>query len=230
MIDSTNANYIAEQLISVFSEILGDKATKIALSNESAVFRFGKGTKLFIMSGVHGNERSGPIAIIDFFSNPSNFKDLPIEFTVCPLLNTVGWDENSRYEAHINLNRCFNQKGPKFIQELMNLLRNNTPDYFVDLHEDFDKKEKDYLWIQEGAGSDFTKQIAKETGMGLLYWNENQDEWDFSSSEEFIRSLGCKNAFTAEPYSLTNFTRGVKENIDIISSVVRYVSEKSITM
>lgn len=222
-VTDTSYTYSSNQLISLFGELIPNNNIRIPLSNGSFLYKFGKGKKLFVLSGVHGNERSGPISIIEYFSDREKILNLPIEFLVCPILDTKGWDEDTRDYGDTNLNRSFNAQGPQFMKELMFSLKQEGPSYFLDIHEDIDKNKKDYLWIKEGAGTDFNKWVAHETSMNLEYWDDQQPNWNNASSEEFIRSVGCDDAITSEVYALRSFDERVQKNIEVISAVVKYI-------
>jgi predicted deacylase len=220
-------NYSSDKLINLFGNQLPRTHLKTGLSNGSCVFKFGKGKKLFILSGVHGDERSGPLSILKYFSNLKKFQELPIEFLICPLLNTSGWDKNSRYHGKIDLNRSFHNKAPKFVTELMILLQKERPAFFLDMHEDIDEKVKYYLWVKRGKKPAFVDHIVRNTDMDSVYWHGNQKDWAFASSEDYIRSLGCYNTVTAEAYAYDDMGSRIKKNISVIDSAVEYVSKYS---
>jgi len=213
----------SQQLLETFAQNAPYPRHIKRLSNGSFICKFGSGTKFFILAGVHGDERSGPVSLVEFFSEKDNFVGVPIEFIVCPLLNTLGWDGNTRNYENKDLNRCFNAKGPKFIKELMSFLKEEKPSYFLDLHEDEDKTIKDYIWANEGGNSKLSSFIAKKNKMNLEYWKDSQKNWKSSSSEEFIRSLGCKNAITSEVYYIKNMENGIRKSVGVIKTMIEYL-------
>jgi len=149
------------------------------------------------LSGLHGDEVSGPLALLYWLET------LPLgtltsggkSVWIAPLLNDVGWDANQREWNGIDLNRAFTEAAPPFLASVMQNLTNNSPDFFLDLHED---SEKDHAYIFKFSPdkTGLSRQLAHELEAKLVRWSSLK-KWK-GSSEVFVRSLGCQYAATTE--------------------------------
>ncbi len=99
-------------------------------------------TKIGIVSGVHGNERAGPIVFSELVKN-NYFEDImkktnKMMFRVIPIVNTFGFKHNIRTQNTIlnaDINRNFHENGPidTTSKELSKLIENM--DIIIDFHE-----------------------------------------------------------------------------------------------
>jgi len=117
-----------------------------------------KGKAVWIISGTHGEEPAGPIAIsknIDFFNKLSK-QGIPI--VILPLVNPSGYYRNWRYLFHkkdwiigksmgdcevflLNKNnrprrKSTHPRAEKFIKHILSLIKEYPPLFVLDLHED----------------------------------------------------------------------------------------------
>lgn len=182
------------------------------LSNNARVAKFNKNgnNRLVIISGIHSDERGGPIALLKFLEN--NQIKISEELIIIPLLNDEGWDNNKREHGGIDINRSFDKNGPKFIQELMLILEEKPIDVFVDLHEDID--EDGFVYKLKNDPSKLADNIAKIVGCPIEY-EENHEIWG-ETTEKFIRSLGCKHAVTTEAPGKISAQEKVEWNYKIV--------------
>lgn len=166
------------------------------LDNGSVIASFNphsrKKTKV-IMSGVHGDERGGPLAILKYLQfdklNTTNYKTI-----ILPLINEDGWQKKDRHHTGIDLNRNFNPSGPIHVRQIIDYLTPEQIEIFVDLHEDID--EDGFVYKLSTDNHDFADKIAAHVGCPLVT-EDNHDQWG-DSTEKFIRSLGCPYAATTE--------------------------------
>ncbi len=184
----------------------------VILSNKARVIFFNKNKKdrIIIMSGVHGDERGGPIAILKFLENSKITIDE--EVVVVPLLNDEGWDKNKREYGKIDLNRNFNKNGPKFILELRKIISERPIDQFIDLHEDID--EDGFVYKLKSDKSHLADNIAKVVECKIEY-EDDHFAWG-NTTEKFIRSLGCKHAVTTEAPGKISAEEKVEWNYKIV--------------
>lgn len=168
------------------------------------------------MSGVHGEERAGPIAIQQLMKQyPSKFEDV----WVLPILNIHGYVNQYRFNNYeFNLNTEFTQNTKlKFMKELMDILSNiDKPKLFVDLHED-SESDIDYVWASlqnKPEHSDQVRKFCKETDTGLMYWPDIK--YYEGSSETFARNLGIDSCYTPE-------TTLNKPLIDRVNKHIKYL-------
>jgi len=81
----------------------------IQLPNGGYTFTYGHpdAPRLSLMSGLHGDERSGPLALLHWFENcePGTLIRDELSLWITPLVNNVGWDMNCRTWNYVDLNR-----------------------------------------------------------------------------------------------------------------------------
>ena len=176
----------------------------ITLVNGAKIYQYGR-PKIFLMSGVHGEERAGVMALLTILKN--DLKDV----WILPCLNVQGHKELNRFCNGDNLNHEFQGDTTiDFMQELMEIIKNNKPDLFVDLHEDTEE-DCNYIW------SNFKNTMNKEVE---LYCERNDygyfcypdSAYYKYSSETWARSIGIPNAYTTESYSYQPFQDRLKVN------------------
>ena len=182
----------------------------ITLSNGANIYDFGR-PKLFLMAGVHGEERSPVMALMTIIKD--DLKDV----WVMPCLNIQGHKELNRYCGNKNLNGEFKEETTlDFMQELMELLKNNVPDMFVDLHEDV-STENDYIWSHfdnEEKMENKVRKYCKENKIGMMY--QPDIEYYKGCSETFARNIGVKSAYTTETKQYAPFDERLKANKNYI--------------
>lgn len=146
--------------------------------------------RIAIISGIHGDERCGPIAISQWISKKKYSKD--ISYLIFPLINDLGWKKNKRRWKNIDLNRHFDSSAPRFLKKIMSLIKKHRPDVFFDFHE----SDETYPFIiTDGKSSiieGFCKilQIRQEVCCNKALYP--------GSSEDYAREIGCKHAATIE--------------------------------
>lgn len=92
------------------------------------------GRKLYVSSGIHGNESSGPIALKEFIRYPSLFEG--VDTTIFPILNTYGYSHNLRHNKNDkDLNRDYKNARQKETQKHLKLIQGVEYDLALCLHE-----------------------------------------------------------------------------------------------
>jgi predicted deacylase len=157
------------------------------------------GPCLAIIAGVHGDERSGPLALLEWVS----FHNAPLippdrQVWLLPLLNDEGWDANRREWHGLDLNRSFlsQETPPELVRPIMDEWRAQLPDMFLDLHEDSDNPGHPYLFRYPGDEHGLAEQLAAHLGAEMVDWTDF-DEWE-GSDEVYLRRLGCSRCATIE--------------------------------
>lgn len=153
--------------------------------------KIGRGPKrILITSGIHGDERSGPYALIKFLLGRKNLRNLNAD--VVPLINPTGFKKRTRKDANgKDLNRWFfdkTRKGePKECRILKNFTRKIKRPYelLVSLHEDPDRKEF-YLYStgfsQESAIIRKIFNCVKKSGVILYTGMDTTDPRDLTKN------------------------------------------------
>lgn len=172
------------------------------LQNGSCVTTIGKSSerRLGLMSGLHGDERSGPTALLHWVeSTPvGKLSAEGIELWIAPLINDRGWDENTREWGATNLNRAFlPELAPPFLEQLMADLAEHRPSIYLDLHED-STKEFAYVYRYREDRHDLSRRLQEVLSAEDMEWtSQDMATWK-GSSEVFVRKLGCDLATTLE--------------------------------
>lgn len=152
------------------------------------------------MSGVHGDERSGPLALLQWLESMAvpGFLENGISIWLAPLINDWGWERCKRRWGKSDLNRAFtSDKAPLFLRQLMDDLSANVPLMFLDLHE---PTEKPYAHVYDYTADrhDMTKRLAKALNAHPEPWTPQQRKGWRGTSEVFVRDLGCCRTATTE--------------------------------
>jgi predicted deacylase len=158
------------------------------------------GPCLAVISGLHGDERSGPLALLEWACK----QDGPLcpgdrQLWLLPLLNDQGWDKNERKWQDVDLNRAFlpgAERTPLFVQEVMEEWARRPPDLFLDIHEDATRPNEPYLFWYKEETHDLALQLAEF----LQAKSEPWDDFDYwrGSDEVYLRTLGCHHCITIE--------------------------------
>jgi len=179
----------------------------IELPNGGTIFTKGKRHRdhLSIMSGVHGDERSGPLALLRWLeeTEPGKLINKYTTLWICPLVNDDGWDKKNRLHNGLDLNRSFtNELAPEFLKVIMESLNNtNNPlgnrfSTFFDLHEDDEVNVPFLFHCIENSIQD-VHTIAKLLDAKVELWSTEDNKWD-GSSETYVRSIKYSWAMTLE--------------------------------
>lgn len=175
--------------------VLRQKAHLTLLSNGGYVAQLGTGFCFAMMSGLHGDEPSGPLAILKWLESlPDNYQ-FPSPLWIAPLVNDDGWEKNQREWHSQDLNRSFNQFAPDFLETIMASLEVAQPRFFLDLHEDSDF-DFSYVYQFTGDKHSLVAQIASALDVQIQTWSDFS-EWE-TASEIYLRRLGCEYCFTVE--------------------------------
>lgn len=156
------------------------------LSNEALCLQIGK-PDICLISGLHGDEKSGPLAILEFLK-----KDNLNNLIIFPLVNDVGWNTNKRNWNDINLNRCFGKDyAPPFIKEICKI----KPKHIIDLHED---SETDYPFVFQYINNspDLLEPLIYKFNLEMEIY-EDGSIWDGSTETFFMLEKGI-NCITLE--------------------------------
>lgn len=151
---------------------------------------------ILLLSGVHGDERSGPITLARMLVR-GELARLASSQGVCiytiPLLNKNGWDAATRESGGVDLNRSFLRPDLEVLAGVRALLEGDQFLAFLDLHED---KETPHPYIFSLEGDRFNGEFAAHMGCPTSTWEESP-KWE-GSSEGFARKCGVPTTSTTE--------------------------------
>jgi|GEM_PF-1279349 len=153
------------------------------------------GPKVALLSGLHGEERAGPIALLTWLERTRTLpKD--VRLWICPLLSRRTWDSRERAPGGTNLNRVWNaDEAPPIVADAMASLRAFKPDVFIDLHEEQTIDDGRAYAHRHGTsawGRYLQRVLGASTREGV--WHK----LDGKTAESFVRSIGCKRTSTVE--------------------------------
>jgi len=182
---------------------------KIKLFNGAIIYAHGE-AKRFFMAGVHGEERASVMALNTLLRD--NLEDV----WILPCLNRKGFEELNRFHGKYNLNSEFKPDTKlEFMKQLMDIVENERPKLFVDMHEDVELYF-DYIWTtHDNDFNDEVRLFCKKEDIGLLYCPEKFPEVPdvnryVGDSENWARKI-CP-AFTTETAQYNSFNNRVRMN------------------
>lgn len=158
------------------------------------------GPCLAVISGLHGDERSGPLALLEWACRqdgrlyPDNRR-----LWLLPLLNDRGWDNKERKWQEVDLNRAFlsGEEGtPLFVKQVMEEWARRPPDMFLDIHEDATRPAEPYLFWYKEETHDLALRLAEHLQAKSEPW-EDFEYWR-GTDEVYLRTLGCRHCITIE--------------------------------
>jgi predicted deacylase len=170
------------------------------LANGAPICRVGsRGPCLAVTAGLHGDETSGPLALLEWVSTaPDPLAPPGMRLWLAPLLNNLGWDLGEREWNGLDLNRSFlpGRQAPEFLRPLLREWRRRPPAMLLDFHEDLESPGKAYIFRYTEEGHDLPERMAQALGIEMYDWTDF-DEW-LGCSELFARELGCTRCITLE--------------------------------
>ncbi len=192
------------------------KVTRLSNGSYTATKLCKRGPRLAIMAGLHGDERSGPMAILKWLEQGKLPKRCSV--WICPLINDHGWDKNTRRWHRFDLNNRFfdDRNNPAFIPQIMRSLKKFKPTTFVDLHEDITTNYP-YLFRNIRTESDFVISLQKKLKIKFEPWKY---DWEYpGASENHARDIGCLNTTTVEAPHIWTMKKKIAYHVNVIRAV-----------
>jgi len=185
------------------------------------------GPRLAVMSGLHGNERSGPMALLEWACQ-QNKPLCPDDQSLwlLPLLNDDGWNKNERHWQELDLNRVFLPETagtPGFIQQVMAEWAHKPPEMFLDIHEDSSRPDEPYLFWYKNETHTLALQLAE-------YLQAKSEAWDDleywrGSGEVYLRTLGCTRCFTIEAPAGWPMQERIRWNLAAVEWCLKHLND-----
>ncbi|MGJ8633661.1 MAG: M14 family metallopeptidase [Luteolibacter sp.] len=201
--------------------------------------RAGKGERIYLSSGIHGDEPAGPLAVLEMMREgcfPENF-----HWMICPALNPGGLASGKRENRQgYDLNRDYLKNETRETSVHSQWLRRNpSPDLFVSMHEDWESSGFYFYEINldeddPGRAKELLEKIApvlppepepeidghevREPG-----WIYHECEADISDSWPeaiFVAKNGCPLSFTFETPSEAEMGTRIKAHIAGFHSLI----------
>jgi predicted deacylase len=197
----------------------GGKIRKLANGAQIATFNASRSPRLAIVSGLHGDERAGPLAILRWLE--SGRSRIRRSLWIVPLVNDLGWNAQKRRWGRKDLNCNFLTGAPKFIIEIMKSLKQYKPDYFIDLHED-ESAKLPYLFRHAKDGPEtFVAELEKKLHANNDLWSNMSDY--FGSIENWVRYIGCAPSTTIETPLVWQLGRRVNYHLRVLQKATQII-------
>lgn len=138
-------SFDVEQYLKTFDRVAGECGFVRVVIAEVAGFEIpaytraqNNGPKIYISSGMHGDEPAGPWALMEMMAEDRFSRS--IEWCVCPVINPTGLSAGTRENAQgIDLNRDYWRKSTAEVAGHVDWLdQQPVPDVFLSLHEDWE--------------------------------------------------------------------------------------------
>lgn len=197
---------------------------KTKLSEGRAVYRLGNGSiRIAIISGIHGEERAGPIALLSWLEMTRKEYLIPehVSLMICPLVGHDAWNNREREEnGTINLNEVWARKQmlPSYISELKVQLQSYKPSIFVDIHEDSTIEDNEPYLFRERRVNGIIKKLQKALGVSPLKGLWKNPEYR-GTSETFVFRNGCLETTTIE----TPQTKVLKSRVGFNLAALKWI-------
>jgi hypothetical protein len=148
------------------------------------------------LSGLHGDERSGPIALLNILERKTLALPKAHGLIIFPLINDIGWDTNRREWNEIDLNRSFGlPHAPKFLMQIADEFVRLRPSGIIDLHED-STVEYSYIYRYIKEDPTFVHSLQAELEATDCPWDDDPS-WE-GASECHARAHGARLGATLE--------------------------------
>ncbi len=145
--------------------------------------------RLFVISGLHGDENSGPRAV-DIWRRHAR---LPRGVGVVAVPMSMPAD-GQRLKAGLDPNRDFSSRRLPVIDEIRGLVTDAEPDLFIDVHEDVESHEP-YVFAHRSAMGDKARLLARAMDVKARTWSAG----DGGSSESIFTDLGIPSVTVEVP-------------------------------
>ena len=183
------------------------------------LYSYGSGSPYtFIVSGQHGDERAGPLALLEM-ARDGEFIVAKGTVRVCPIVSPESWDEYVRAAGGRNSNREWGgpHKTHPQVKAMMAILEEDPPDVFLDLHEsDAPMPVGKHKLELRHAGTAWGKEMLVQLGpdaRGVAMHSHIP-----YSAETYAHNLGIPATAAVETNS---FNLELQERIELHKSVVR---------
>jgi predicted deacylase len=150
-----------------------------------------------VISGVHGDERSGPVGVRQWLST----MNLPDGVGIVAVPQVAPTD-GDRLKDGRNLNRDFEKQAHPLTREVRDVIDRYRPVVHVDFHEDVENKDA-YIFARKDEQGSVGRALAKALGVKARAWSA-----EIGSSEDVYAALGVQ-AMTVEVPPTWSFKRRV---------------------
>ncbi|MDP4626095.1 MAG: M14 family metallocarboxypeptidase [Akkermansiaceae bacterium] len=203
--------------------------------------RAGGEQRVYISAGIHGDEPSGPLALLGMMK--SGFFSDEITWMICPALNPGGLALGTRENrSRIDLNRDYLVHDSLEVAAHSRWLsRRPAPDLFISLHEDWETEG--FYFYEINLGEDRPERAAAilaavkpffpaEPGPEIDDHEVREDGWICHCAEAdlpkswpeaiYLAKNGCELSFTLETPSSMDLAKRVSAHQAAIAEILRH--------
>ena len=202
---------------------------KYSLSQGRQTYYLGEGPhKMVIISGIHGEERAGPVALLTWLEETKRDRLIPkgVCLMICPMVAHNAWDNEVRLENRANLNNAWiRPMAPDYIHELKTEIINQEPRVFLDLHEDETIVDGEPYICKNKNNFGLIYSLKEALGVGPRkgLWHNPSDSEHRGTSEAWAWSIGCRETATIETPLKKLLARRVGFNLAVIKWVIKNI-------
>jgi len=196
--------------------------------------------KVFISTGMHGDESAGPKSFLFLLENGLLERDLSFYF--CPMLNPTGFELGTRENAQgCDMNRDYFHLQTAEVQGHVKWLEKRRPELFISLHEDwessgfyfyeintFGDRPERYAYLSERI----SEVMPLEQGefidghevreQGWIYHEAEADMNDSWPEAIFMAKRGCALSFTFESPSMVDVGKRVAAQAAAVNALLDF--------
>ena len=207
--------------------------------------RPGRGPRVYLTSGIHGDEPAGPLAMLDLMGE--GFFAPDVDWVVCPALNPTGMAMGRRENAAgIDLNRDYRlRRSREVMAHAAWIAAQAAPALFLSLHEDWEAKDfylyeinlgaddprraRDIIravrpWFAPDAGAQIDGHEPR--GPGWIYHPAEADEPEGWPEAIFLAHHGCPLSFTFETPSHAPLASRIAAQHAAVRAACRHLPDK----
>lgn len=202
---------------------------KYSLSQGRHVYYLGDGPhRVVIISGIHGEERAGPVALLTWLEETKRDKLIPkgVSLMICPLVAHAAWNNNIRLENRANLNNAWiRPMAPDYIHELKTEIINLNPVIFLDFHEDETIVDGEPYICNNKKNQGIIANLKESLGVGPRkgLWQNPSDSEQRGTSEAWAWSIGCRETATIETPIRKLLIRRVGFDLAVIKWILKNI-------
>ena len=168
----------------------------------------------FIVSGQHGDERAGPIALLEMARDG----ELPIlgSIRICPITHPEAWDDYTRMPGGLDMNRVWDiEKAPAPILTLMMSIESRRPDFFLDLHESNHEHPKSGEMFEiRHADTPWGHRLVRALGHNTVGFKLH--DHIAGSARKYTYDLGVRDTAVVETSTLLSLSERVEFHKEVI--------------
>jgi hypothetical protein len=206
--------------------------------------RAGRGPRVYLTSGIHGDEPAGPLALLDLMNE--DFFAAEFDWVIGPALNPAGMAAGQRGNAAgLDLNRDYRRRRSREVAaHAAWIVAQPAPALFLSLHEDWEtqdfylyeinlgadepRRARDIIaavrpWFVPEAGPQIDGHVSREPGW--IYHAAEADEPKGWPEAIFLAHHGCPLSFTFETPSHAPLASRVAAHRAAVRAAVRYFSQ-----